>query len=107
MVPGLLVPVCCICTVHVVLLMSIGQLVHHSDELWQNTEQSLVWGLLSASVGVKDNIVKAKDLRPKTKDLAFTAKTKDLAFTAKDLHYITLHKIVFRVPKITRTARTL
>jgi len=23
------------------------------------------------------------------------------------LHYITLHKIVFRVPKITRTARTL
>jgi len=36
---------------------------------------------------------------------------KDVRVTAgsieSKLHYITLHKIVFRVPKITRTARTL
>ena len=30
-----------------------------------------------------------------------------LQIRLSQLHYITLHKIVFRVPKITRTARTL
>ena len=36
-----------------------------------------------------------------------TLETYHVGIPLVTFHYITLHKIVFRVPKITRTARTL